>query len=231
MRRSVMAGLLCWCVATPVAAQTAVTQAPGPDRPGPWVVDVRGTFVSLPNDAAFFPDVPSSTLVPSRGYGLDAGVHIYVLQLGPARLGIGGSLLRARGTAAPGQPEDGEDGEPGEMPTSPETASLVTIVGPQLSMNFGSRDGWSYLSAGVGRAQMSTRASAFVDEDGEAVGAEVMEHGSRSTLNFGAGARWFARPRLAFSFDVRFHIIGAGGQAKPTPRTTLVAASVGISLR
>ena len=87
-------------------------QTATPDRPGPWVVDIRGTTVSLPQDAAFFPDIPSSTAVPSRGYGIDVGAHIYLLQLGPARLGIGGMLLRARGTASPGEPDEDEEPSP-----------------------------------------------------------------------------------------------------------------------
>ena len=98
-------------------------------------------------------------------------------------------------------------------------AALLTTVGPQLSLNFGSRAGWSYLSAGIGRARMSTRASGFVDEDDEddVTAAQLVEHGSRSSLNFGGGARWFTRQRLAVSFDVRFHIIGAGGKSRRRP--------------
>ena len=100
-------------------------------------------------------------------------------------------------------------------------------------MNFGSRAGWSYLSAGIGRARMSTRASRFVDEDDDddITAAKLIEHGSRSSLNFGGGARWFTRQRLAVSFDVRFHIIGAGSEEPATPGTTSLAASVGVSLR
>jgi hypothetical protein len=235
MRRAAIAGVLWLCLAASMGGQTTVGQTATPDRPGPWVVDLRGATVSLPQDAAFFPDVPSSTAVPSRGYGLDVGAHIYVLQLGPARLGIGGMLLRARGTASPGEPDEDEDEEPSPtgLATTPDVAALLTTVGPQISMNFGSRAGWSYLSAGIGRARMSTRASRFVDEDDEddVTAAQLMEHGSRSSLNFGGGARWFTRERLAVSFDVRFHIIGAGGEEPATPGSTLLAASVGVSLR
>jgi len=233
MRRAAIAGVLWLCLGASMGAQATVGQTAALDRPGPWVVDLRGATVSLPQDAAFFPDIPSSTAVPSRGYGLDVGAHIYVLQLGPARVGIGGMLLRARGTASPGEPDEDEKPSPTGLATTPDVAALLTTVGPQISMNFGSRAGWSYLSAGIGRARMSTRASRFVDEDDEddVTAAQLIEHGSRSSLNFGGGARWFTRERLAVSFDVRFHIIGAGGGEPATPDSTLLAASVGVSLR
>jgi hypothetical protein len=223
MRRVAMAALLCLGLGASAAAQT-----PPADRPGPYVVDVRGTTVSLPDDPGFFPPVPASTAVPSRAWGIDAGAHVYLVQFGAARLGIGATFLRARGTAAPVPPASTSDTS-GSAPvpaTTPAIAALVTIVGPQVSANFGSRPGWSYLSAGIGRAEISTRASAFGTRQ-----AQRVESGGRQAINVGGGARWFAKSRLAFSFDVRFHIVGAGSDSTPTPRTTLVAASAGISLR
>jgi hypothetical protein len=171
--------------------------------------------------------MPASTAVPSRSWGIDAGAHVYPMQLGPARLGFGATYLRARGTASPPAPASTSGTSGSAAPAStPEVAALVTAFGPQVSANFGSRAGWSYLSAGIARAQISTRASAFGTTP-----ARLLESGARRAINVGGGARWFARPRLAFSFDVRFHIVGAGGDAAPTPRTTLVGASVGLSLR
>jgi hypothetical protein len=231
MRLVAMAGVVWLGMGAPAAAQAA---APGavPDRPGPYVIDIRGATVSLPKDAAFFPLIPASTAVPSRSYGIEVGAHVYLLQLGPARVGIGGMLLRARGTASPG-PRDDEDTSLTALPTTPDVAAVATLVGPQISMNFGSRAGWSYLSAGIGRGQLSSRASAFVDEEDEdeITTAQVIDRGRRSTINVGGGARWFAKPRMAFSFDVRFYIVGSGGGETTTPRTTLLAASVGVSLR
>jgi hypothetical protein len=201
MRRVVIAGGLWLGLCASAAAQTA-----GPDRPGPYVIDVRGTTISLPQDPSFYPPVSSTTAVPSQGWGIDAGAHVYPLQLGAARLGIGGMLLRARGTVS--------------LESLPAVAALVTTV------NFGSRAGWSYLSAGMGRATMTTRISAA----GTAP-ARLVDSGARSSMNFGGGARWFARSHLAFTFDVRFHMVRAGGDLTPTPGTTLVAVSAGISLR
>ena len=216
-------------------ANPPANPAARPERPGPWVFDVRGATVSLPRDASFFPPIPSTTAVPTRGYGVDVGGHVYLLQLGPARVGIGATWLRARGTASPGvaRGDDDNGASADTLAVTPNVATLLTVVGSQLSLNFGSRAGWSYLSAGLGRAQLSTRASSFVDEDDddEITAARLVEHDGRSAINFGGGARWFAKPRLAFSFDVRFHVIGAGGGEAPTPGTTLLAASVGVSLR
>ena len=54
------------------------------------------------------------------------------------------------------------------------------------------------------------------------------------TLNYGGGARWFIKPHLAFSFDVRFYAINPG---KPhldlpgSPRTTLLVLIGGISIK
>jgi hypothetical protein len=60
------------------------------------------------------------------------------------------------------------------------------------------------------------------------------DSGTRSSINVGVGARWFAKAHLAFSFDVRVHIVSAGaaeGTVPATPRSTLLTASAGISLR
>jgi hypothetical protein len=235
MRLTALAAVV-WLGASVPAAAQAPNPPATPQRPGPYVIDIRGTTVSLPREAAYFPPIPSSTAVPTRGYGFEVGAHLYPLQLGPARLGIGATFVRARGTAAPGSPDENDDDDersPTGLNTTPDVASLVTMVAPQLSLNFGSRAGWSYLSAGFGRAQLSTKASAFVDEDDadEVTAEELIEHDGRSSINVGGGARWFAKPRLAFSFDVRFHIVSAGGGEAPTPGSTQLAAAVGISIR
>jgi Outer membrane protein beta-barrel domain len=226
MRHASLAAMVWLGLCVAAAAQTAPA-----DRPGPYIIDVRGTMMSLPNDATFFPPLPSSTAVPSRGFGIDLGAHVYPLQLGPARLGIGAAFLRARGTVSTGTPDADSGSTTGE--TTPEVAALLTTFTPQVSFNFGSRAGWSYLSAGFGRAQISTRASAFVDQgdEDEVNPARVVDHDSASSLNFGGGARWFVRSHLAFTFDVRFHMIGAGGGEVATPSVTEVAVSVGLSFR
>jgi len=59
-------------------------------------------------------------------------------------------------------------------------------------------------------------------------------------VNYGVGARWFAKPHLAFSFDVRFYQMDPGspytdpvtGASYPAaPRTTLLIIGAGISVK
>jgi hypothetical protein len=118
----------------------------------------------------------------------------------------------------------------------PDVHATLTTIAPQISVNFGSAEGWSYVSAGLGRAQLTTGTSAFGGSgSGTAMTpARSADSGGRSSLNVGGGARWFAKARLAYSFDVRFHLVSPGGgegTSPATPRTTLLSASGGISLR
>ena len=100
----------------------------------------------------------------------------------------------------------------------------VTTIAPQLSFNFGSHEGWSYLSGGYGISTTHAEVNVPASFDGEA--------GSRnrqtSSLNFGGGARWFLREHFAVGFDVRFHRLLATGAV---PATQIVGLSVGLSLR
>jgi hypothetical protein len=219
-------------LATPAAAQIA---APAP--PGPYVVDLRGATSAIPVDAGFYPPVPVGTSVPSRGFGVDVGAHVYLFHVGPARLGVGASLLRVRGAVSPvPRPSGSTSSSLTGAATTPEVDAAVTAVAPQLSFNFGSAAGWSYLSAGVGRARVTSVTSAFAGTAAESgvTGAENANSGMLSSLNFGGGARWFPKTRLGVSFDLRVHRIsrGTADPSRPaTPRTTVVAASVGISVR
>ena len=77
--------------------------------------------------------------------------------------------------------------------------SWFTAFTPQLSFNFGNGDGWSYISGGIGRGVWST-----VPDAQQPLPADEER---LTTINYGAGARWFAKPHVAFTFDVRFHEI------------------------
>jgi len=96
-------------------------------------------------------------------------------------------------------------------------------VSGQLSLNFGHRDGWSYLTAGIGPTSFETYLAATVPD-----GLRPM------SINFGGGARWFNWEHLAFTADLRFY------QTKPalaTPNTAgrlrknLVVFSGGIAIK
>lgn len=223
-------------------ARTVAAQRPAdapPQRPGPYVIDVRGTTAGAPQSAQFFPSVPSGTIVPSRAFGLDVGGHVYLFQLGAGRLGVGGDLFRLRGTASPPKPTTSTSGTTSPTTpaaqTTPDMTVRVTTFAPQISWNFGSSTGWSYLSAGLGRAQVTTERSAF-----DMGTAQRRRSGSVTSQNFGGGARWFTSDHLAFTFDIRFHLLSPGaGQPIPgsdaltpgTPRIRIVTASAGMSFR
>ena len=54
------------------------------------------------------------------------------------------------------------------------------------------------------------------------------------TVNYGAGARWFIRPHVAFSFDVRVYAIDPGFEyvgLPGSPRKALLIIGAGVSLK
>ena len=202
--------LLLMTAVTPTAAQD-----PGPI--GPFVVDVRGAFVSVGQDAML---AAGRGLGPAQlaasGLGVDIGGHVYLFRWRGITFGVGASALLASPSRSPGK--DDPD------PNGPTVKTRFTALSPQLSFNFGDGDGWSYLSGGLGTSRMSV----FVDTGDEP------EQRRAGTLNYGGGGRWFIKPRLAFSFDVRIFAISPLEQI-PTepgsPRMTRVAISAGVSIK
>jgi hypothetical protein len=179
-----------------------------------------------PGSASFYPPVATAISVPQRAFGFGAGAHVYMFRIGAARLGFGVDVMRARGTART---------EASAVETTSTTdvestgifnaAMTVTTIAPQLSFNFGTHEGWSYLSVGYGgsttHAEVDVPASFAEEEDGS-------RDRHTSALNFGGGARWFLREHLAVGFDVRFHRLLA---SNAVPSTQIVGLSVGMSLR
>ena len=195
---------------TPTAAQD-----PGPI--GPFVVDVRGSFVSVGQDADL---AANRGLGPAQlaasGLGVDIGGHVYLFRWRPVTFGVGASALFTSPSRSPGQ--DDPD------PNGPTVNTRFTALSPQLSFNFGDGDGWSYLSGGLGTSRMSV----FVDTGDEP------EQRRAGTLNYGGGGRWFIKPQLAFSFDVRIFAISPLEQTATepgSPRMNTVAISVGVSIK
>ena len=181
----------------PVPGAAAQTLNPGP--PGPFVFDFRAVMSSVPVSPSFVPDTDTDpevpVTIPSRGWGGGIAAHVYPLQLGPARVGVGVDALYVRGT-------------------TPDVTTTLSSIDPQISANFGTADGWSYLSAGYGVTRVK------VDPVG------VSE--SMPTFNWGGGARWFLNPHFGVGFDVRFHHISAG---EVVPKDTAVSFTVGLSLK
>ncbi|MGH8636614.1 MAG: outer membrane beta-barrel protein [Burkholderiales bacterium] len=186
---------------------------------GPFAVDVRGALARFKEDAAVAAtlDVDPSNL-PTRGLGLAAGAHWYPLRRGRISLGIGGEILWAR---------DSRTGETEENATAPAptVTTRLSMLSPHVSLNFGHRDGWSYISGGIGRASLTAERN-DVSYPGDA--------GQTRMTHYGGGARWFTGPHLAFTFDVRFYTINAtpaAGTRPAFPRTRMMVISAGVSLR
>jgi hypothetical protein len=184
---------------------------------GPFVVDARGLMSALPATAGWTPTLPTGTEVPSRGFGFETGGHLYLAQWGPAAIGLGGAFTFARGTATPA------DGD------TPGVIGRVSTVAPQLSLNFGHRLGWSYLSAGYGAAHVESESLSIAG-----VPASLVASGWVSAVNIGGGARWFLREHLGVGFDVRWHRLRsreATAARAAAARTTLFQLAVGLSIQ
>ncbi|HYT76186.1 MAG TPA: hypothetical protein VEL79_15625, partial [Vicinamibacterales bacterium] len=137
-------------------------------------------------------------------------------------LGVGGEFVMARGSRVIDiSSADGKTTTP-----SPTVRRHFTSVAPEVSLNFGHRNGWSYISGG-----MFGLSTLYLDR--EDTPATSVPH--RRTLNYGGGARWFTNEHIAFSVDFRWYSV-AEQQANATgavlqPRTTLLVLSGGIGIR
>jgi hypothetical protein len=102
---------------------------------------------------------------------------------------------------------------------------LIT-ASPQLSFNFGTGNGWSYISGGIGRSVWALHETGLAASDAD---VEPLR-----TLNYGGGARWFIKDHLAFSLDARFYQIKEGTPIAPSPgspQTHLFIFAAGISMK
>jgi hypothetical protein len=205
-------------IVAPAAAGTALAQPAGPI--GGFVVDIRGSVPFYPTDAdVAAPRELSAAELPAWGTGIEVGAHAYPLRWHGFALGLGATTLWTRRTRRPEAPEGAAAGNAG-----PAVTSRLTAFSPQVSFNFGHRMGWSYLSGGLGRAALSISREDRTEEAGEAV----------KTINYGGGARWFTRDRLAVSLDLRLY---AMNPQPPTARTagharhTVVVLNAGIAFR
>lgn len=208
------------------AGRTAYAQDP-PPRIGPFVVDLRGV-------APMFGDDPflaqsrrlSQAEMPGLGLGASAGIHVYLPKVLGIVVGVGGEAMISRSHSGPPAPVvNATTGV-----TTPSTLRPVTEMfksfSPQVSLNFGNGNGWSYLSVGMGRTLWS------IVPDGNAPGP--IDEEIFQTMNYGAGARWFIKKHLAFSLDVRFHEIDNSTpvpELSGSPHTVLLVIGAGISIK
>lgn len=204
------AALALSCAAAPAGAQEP------PPRIPIVAIDLHGTVPLFPGDA----NVAASrgltvAELPGRGLGGQLGLQVYPVKWRAITFGVGGELLASRARQTP----------PQGATTNPVTETFRTLDA-QLSLNFGSGNGWSYLSGGVGRSNWSIVPDAREPIVGD---TEVLK-----TVNYGGGARWFIKPHLAFSFDVRFYAINPGTASfgyPGSPRITFRAVAAGVSLK
>jgi len=205
------------CLAVVLRGRPASAQDPPPPLPR-VVVDLHGLIPIFPNDAVQLADSRGLKVseLPGAGFGGRAGAHVYLLKITAMTIGVGGEVVLGRSSSTPAE------GTTGLVPVD---ERLLTGSG-QVSVNFGSGHGWSYLSGGLGRSQWSLHPAGAANTSSDAE--------SLPTANYGGGARWFAKKHLAFSLDVRLYEIQPGSPAgtRPgSPRTRLFVIGAGISVK
>jgi hypothetical protein len=215
MSRALCLLLICLAFAAPAAAQQKEPLAP-------FVVDVHGIYArhkAEPSVATELDVEPGN--LPTRSFGLAAGAHVYVLRSSKLSLGIGANAVFARGSKTQQIVEDDAE-EPVDGPT---VRRHFMTVSPEISLNFGHRYGWSYISGG-----MFGRSKLYLDR----ADAPASDAPYRATINYGGGARWFTNDHVAFSVDFRWYSVAeqpAAAGLVAQPRTTLLMLSGGISLK
>ena len=225
LRASVLLFFLC-LIASPSAAQDPPAVIPVPREPiGPYVFDARGAMARFKPVAAIGTSlgVDANTTLPTRGLGVVVGAHVYPVRRGSFALGLGGELLlRTQGSrTAPASTAAGPEG--------PTVETKIGALSPQVSLNFGKRDGYSYLSGGLGWASLTSEITETTTTPPVAA-----DDPRRQAINYGGGARWFAKKHLAFSLDLRFYAVRpreATATVPAYPRMTVMVFSAGIAVR
>jgi hypothetical protein len=208
------AGLLLFCLV--LSAPPALAQQRGP-IPG-FVFDIRGFYSGLGQDPTTASGLSlSPEQLPSRGLGGVAGLHVYPVRTRTFAIGFGGEGLLARGRT---QQRDPATGVSIGLPV---TQQLRGLSGA-MSLNFGSANGWSYLTAGMGPMSFATYSGDTTPADSPP---------AKMTLNMGGGARWFIVSHLAFEFDVRFYltrpeVITPAYPGRQRNRLMVLSAGIGI---
>jgi hypothetical protein len=204
-----------------VAAGRPAEAQDAPPPIGPFVVDLHGVVPRFGNDPTLAESrALTQADLPGSGIGISADAQVYFLRFRSITIGVGGGLTIGR------SPMPILSGQPAPSSGLRAVTETLTSILSELSLNFGDGNGWSYLSGGIGTSTWS-----IVPEGAQPL---AVDDERRKTINYGGGARWFAKKHLAFSLDVRFYEIAAGtGQlALPaSPRTRLLVIGAGISVR
>jgi hypothetical protein len=213
--------------ASPAAAQqTTAAQQPATPPPvviqpndllPPFAIDLRGVIARLGEDATTAADLNlTPDQLPGTGIGGAVAINVYPLRRKKMSLGIGGEGMLSRATS------NGTDAT-GAV-TGPRIERRFEGISGTFSLNFGHRQGWSYVSVGAGPLRFQTFAG---DVPLEAAPFEF-------TPNFGAGARWFTNEHIAFCFDLRFYQTKPVDATLTSPgrgRARVLVISAGVSLK
>jgi hypothetical protein len=214
--------LLLLTFAAALAAAPAWAQQPD-SPPGPFALDIRLAMPSFNTGSALADPLGLRTAqLPSRGWGWDAGIHAYPLRRKRFALGLGADLIRTSGSKAP-DPEDAA------AVNDPIIETRFNALVPQVSLNFGTGRGWSYIGGGYAFMQRVT---------GDADDTELVLWPRLMGLHYGGGARWFISKHVAFSFDLRFYRIPEQAADDTTvprvplqPGSRLFLGSAGLSFK
>jgi hypothetical protein len=123
----------------------ALAQDPPPRIPL-VAVDLHGTVPLFPGDdpLALSRGIGSAEL-PGNGIGAQLGLHLYPVRWRALTFGIGGEVTANRARQTP----------PQGIQSLRAAEEKFLSAAPQLSFNFGTGNGWSYVSGGIGISQWS----------------------------------------------------------------------------
>jgi len=184
-----------------------------------FVADARLTFPNYKQAESVAADLGVDKLaLPNRGLGVVFGAHLYPFRKGVVTLGLGAEVMTSKGGHSVEETTSGTT-------ASPRVETRFSAFSPQISLNFGSKQGWSYLSGGLGSGHLTT----------EVVSKPLPDADSPTkVINYGGGARWFLNDHLAVSLDLRFYAVNpqeAVGGRPAFPRMTIRAITAGIALK
>jgi hypothetical protein len=224
---SALVGLVTLVLAAPAWAQTPAPPAPTPaaaparavpdNRIPVFAADARGMFASLGEDTL----TSASLYVPtgqmkSKAFGVQLGAHVYPWRGKAMALGVGGEAALVSNSF-----------ETVDTTTLKPTGTIynrnLEAYSVNVSLNFGKKNGWSYLTAGYGPVTFASYLSTLTRDD-------ISDKG----LNYGAGARWFKYDHLAFTVDLRFYATppaNATLNTAPRLRNTVFVMSAGVSIK
>jgi len=218
-----LAGILTCLVlaaASPALAQTTppVAAKPAPDNRIPFVVlDGRGVLARIGTDARTATELGVAELdLSPKSFGVTAGAHVYPWRGKSMALGIGGETIFAQSSFEPLDPKTNKPG--GKVYNR-----RLSAMSAQLSLNFGHKAGWSYITAGFGPLVFATYPATVTND---ALG--------EGTLNYGGGARWFNWDHVAITMDLRFYATNPTNATVNTvgrSRNTLFVMSAGFAIK